>query len=242
MVLIAAGSEEFSEALAGRLRSCCRVHICCSAENAMAFLAGQTPAVLVVDLMLPGMDGLSLLESVAASGRRPGILAVSGYVSPYILKSAEDLGVDCLMELPCDLSVAADRVRELLRRAAMPEEGELRRRISELLLLLGFSAKLRGYAYLREAVFQMVLDPDRSIVKELYAEVGVRFGMTGRLVEHAIRCAIREAWEHRDRRLWSLYFGPDQIFRPTSARLICTLAGLKSLKAGEGLPKAAGER
>ena len=222
-VLIADGSEEFCAALKEKLNRFCKVRTCTDGTEALELLCSGVPDVLVADLMLPKLDGISLMEVVRLSGWRMGLVATSGYVSPWILHKLESLGVSALLQQPCDLQTAADRVVALLLAGAEPAEADLWCWISCLLLQLGFSAKLRGYGYLREAVYQMVLNSDRSIVKELYASVGARFGVTGRHVEHSIRGAIADAWDRRDPQIWTQCFGQMPALRPTSAALIHTL-------------------
>ena len=239
-VLIADSSEEFCRVLAEKLDGFCSVSVCRDGREALDLVRILNPEVLLADLMLPGMDGLSLLQAVGASGRRPGILVTTSYVSPYILQAAGELGASAVLQKPCTPEAAVRQICSLLHSRA-PGTEDLRDRISGLLLRMGFSSKLRGYAYLREAVYCMVLDPDLSIVKELYAGIALRYGITAKLVEHGIRCAIREAWEVRDRELWGRYLGPGQLLRPTSAVLIHALA--EDLR-GRYLPlrrKAAGE-
>ena len=222
-VLIADSSEELRRALAEKRDGFCSVSVCSDGREALELVRILNPEVVVADLMLPKLDGLSLLQAVAASGRRPGILVTTSYVSPYILQAAGELGASAVLQKPCAPEAAVRQICGLLHSRA-PGTEDLRDRISGLLLRMGFSSKLRGYAYLREAVYCMVLDPDRSIVKELYAGIGSQYGITAKLVEHGIRCAIRDAWESRDRELWSRYLGPGQLLRPTSAVFIHALA------------------
>ena len=239
-VLIADSSEAFCRVLAEQLEGFCSVSACSNGREALELVRILNPEVLLVDLMLPELDGLSLLQAVGASGRRPGILVTTSYVSPYILSAAGELGASAVLQKPCRPEAALRQIRSLLQHQA-PGREDLRERISGLLLRMGFCAKLRGYAYLREAVYCMVLDPDRSIVKELYAGIGSQYGITAKLVEHGIRCAIRDAWESRDRELWSRYLGPGQLLRPTSAVFIHALAESLRSQGDFTRKKAVGE-
>ena len=51
--------------------------------------------------------------------------------------------------------------------------------VTNLLLSLNIPSKLRGYAYLREAIPRMMKDPDQPITKVLYPAVGAVFGCKG---------------------------------------------------------------
>ena len=240
-VLIADGSEPFRQALGRELEAYCRVTLCKDGAEVLQYLGREPADVLVTDLMLPGMDGLSLLGAIRSSGRNPAVLAVTPVVSPYILDALSDLGVAKVMEKPCRLDGAVEQVLALLNRNR-GDGPEPYSEISRILQFLGFSAKHRGYACLREAVYRMTLDPDRAMVKELYREVGESLGMTGKLTEHAIRCALREAYETGDRQRWQQVRGRDRKGRPTSAVLIRRLARYLQQRQSRSLPAAASDR
>ena len=90
------------------------------------------------------------------------------------------------------------------------------------MLSLNIPSKLRGYAYLREAIPRMMKDPDQPITKVLYPAVGAVFGCKGTHVERSIRSAIDTAWKQRDDRVWQRYFrvGSDGVIpRPSNADL-----------------------
>lgn len=69
-------------------------------------------------------------------------------------------------------------------------------RIANIFLSAGIPPHIKGYRFLREAVKQIVADPDliNAITKELYPAVAKQFGTTPSKVERAIRHAIEVAW------------------------------------------------
>ena len=218
-VLIADSSEDFCRILEDQLKSFCSVCSCRTGSRALDLIKEYRPDFLILDLMLPELDGISLLFGITAVGACPGILATSCYVSSYILKAAEDLGVSYLMEKPCSAEKITGILRRLLQAHSAGNTADRYARVSGALLQLGFSAKLRGYAYLREAVILLSRDPEMSILKELYPEVAGMFGVSADDVEHSIRSAAADAWNHRPEEIWNLYFGEEKI-RPSNAVLI----------------------
>ena len=225
-LMVADSSEDLRAALQLEFRACCQVFCCENGRDALETLSLRHPDVLVLDLMLPQMDGISLLNGMAASGDMPRILALSSYVSPYILEQAEKLGVRILMEKPCSLFKTAEAVRSLLCAEDSGSREERFNRLSGLLLRLGFTAKLRGYSYLRDAVLSYAENPGMSILKELYPGVAALYGVTAEDVEHSIRSAAVDAWGHRSPGLWAacLTGREKQGRRPSNAVLIQTLA------------------
>ena len=223
-LVIAEGSEDLREILQSQFDTFCQVFCCSTGKETLELLETKHPDVLFLDLMVPQLDGLSLLQALSALGDRPEILATTSYVSSYILKACESLGVRVLMEKPYDLQKAGEQVRLLLQHRNGENEEDRFSRISGLLLRLGFTAKLRGYSYLRDAVIQYAVDPDQSIMKELYPRVAALYGVTAEDVEHSIRSAVIDAWSHKNRELWNLYFGQENQLRPSNAALIQSLS------------------
>lgn len=228
-LLIAEESEELRSALADLFRGSCQVRCCADGNTAQRELLEFRPDVLVLDLMLPGYDGISLLQWSAEQGIRPMVLAITRFCSDYVAESAQRLGVGYLMLKPCSLSALAARVADLNQRIrTVPEmsadEGS---RVSSLLLTLGIPPKLRGFAYLKEAVVLYQEDPLQSVTKLLYPEVAKRCGCAPMHVERSIRSAIEAGWKRRDDRVWRLYFQPDRegrIPRPSNGDFISRLA------------------
>ena len=224
-LIIADSSEDFCSALRTRLESVCNVFCCKTGGEVLQLLQNHPADVLALDLMLPQMDGLSLLQALSAAGDCPGILASSCYVSPFILDAAEKLNVSFLLEKPCSLYSAEECIRELIKRRDHASCRDRFTRISGLLLRLGFSAKLRGYAYLRDAALKYAENPGLSIMKELYPSVAGAYGVSAEDVEHSIRSAAMDAWGHRIGETWELYFPRrDRNSRPSNACLIQGLA------------------
>ena len=235
-LVIAEGSEDLRTALQSQLNTFCQVYCCGTGSQALELLEARHPDILILDLMVPQLDGLSLLQLLSALGDRPDILAVTSYVSPYILEACKNLGVHVLMAKPFNLQTVTDKVRFLLQQRDGVSEMSRFRRISGLLLRLGFTAKLRGYSYLRDAVLQYALDPSQSIIKELYPQVAARYGVTAEDVEHSIRSAVMDAWSHKNEVLWNLYLDQKVQLRPSNAELI---QGLSNSLKGTGEPEAA---
>jgi DNA-binding response OmpR family regulator len=228
-LLIADGTEEFSQALCDALRGAYYVRACADGCEALELLRTYSPDVLVLDLMLPGLDGISLLQQATAAGICPMVLATSRFLNDYVLEAADRMGVGYLMRKPCDVHATVARIADLSRhiRQPIPAKPDTRTRVSNLLLALGVPTKLRGYAYLREAILLMASNPGQSITKELYPAVGELCNSTAMHVERSARSAIAAAWEHRDINLWNLYFPPNGRgceSKPTNAAFISRLA------------------
>lgn len=228
-LLIADCSDDFRNSLESALQGNYRVHTCRSGREALELLKTITPDILVMDLMLPELDGISLLQALNNSGIRPTVLATTRLVNDYVVSTTTRLGVDYLMVKPCSVQAIVNRVRDLSKQKPRPvlSAPDSRTHISNLLVSLGIPTKLRGYAYLREAVLLMSENPMQSITKELYPSVARQFNCTPSQVERSIRNAIQQSWEKRSDEVWTTVFQPDgsgTIPRPSNAAFISRLA------------------
>jgi len=195
-LLIADCSDDFRNSLESALQGNYRVHTCRSGREALELLKTVTPDILIMDLMLPELDGISLLQALNNSGIRPTVLATTRLVNDYVVSTTTRLGVDYLMVKPCSVQAIVNRVRDLSKQKPRPvlSAPDSKTHVSNLLVSLGIPTKLRGYAYLREAVLLMVENPMQSITKELYPAIARKFGTSSSKVERAIRHAIEVAW------------------------------------------------
>ena len=231
-MLIADPSEQFSAALADALRGVYILRLSRDGWETMELLGSFRPDILVIDLMLPGLDGISVLRQAASEGQSPMVLAMSRYISDYVAEASAALGVGYLMRKPCDVLATAARIGDLSQRLCQPlfTQPDPRTAVSNLLLALGVPTKLRGYACLREAILERMRDPAQSVTKELYPTVAALCGGTAVQVERSIRSAIAAAWTRGDDQLWQLYF-PGETARPTNTAFISRLADGVSLSS-----------
>ena len=180
-LLIAEGSEEFRQALAEKLTGAYLIRVCVEGKDALETMRSFRPDLMVLDLMLPGLDGVSLLQRASEEADPPTVLAVSCFFNDYILEALTRLNVGYVMKKPCDIDATIARLADLsghMNRTAFakPDPGT---EVSNLLLALGFSTKLRGYAYLRDAILEQMRNPGCMMTKELYPAVGKSYRANG---------------------------------------------------------------
>ena len=228
-LLIADGTEAFRLELAKNLKEHYVVRVCQEGHEALEMMLSFKPDLAVLDLLLPGLDGLTVLQRAAALGVEPMALATTGYFNEYISDAISRLNVGYVMVKPCDVQAATARLMDLADRMklsplAQPDDRTL---VSNLLLSLGVPTNLRGYCYLRDAILAELREPGQQVTKSLYPDVGKPYGATGIQVERSIRTAVEKAWDRRDDALWRQYFPVEcreAASRPSNSAFICTLA------------------
>ena len=93
-------------------------------EVGLARLRYEAPDVLVLDLMLPGLDGWSLIESARAEGIGTPIIVVSARGTEHDRIHALQIGADDYLVKPFSMKELVARVQAAARRGvrAQPEE------------------------------------------------------------------------------------------------------------------------
>lgn len=228
-LLIADGNEDFRTALAEALQGQYCIRICDSGREALELLRSFRPDVMVLNLMLPEIDGITLLEQASREDIRPMVLVTTRYDNDYVLDTMARLGVAYVMRRPCEILPTVTRIRDLSRRLEPPvfSSPDPENLVSNLLLGLGIPTRLKGYQQARVAILKMAANPDMTITKELYPAVAQVCGGDGEHVERTIRSAIGSAWKKRDEQVWAQYFLPGSdgaIPKPTNGEFITRLA------------------
>lgn len=226
-LLIADSNGDFRSALREVLQNRYTIRCCETGKEALSILRSEHCRILILDLMLPELDGISLLQAAAQEGISPMTLALSPFLNDYILEMADRLGIKYLIRKPCDVRAIAARAADLSE--GLHLQPNRRAYLSALLIRFGICVKHDGYTYLLEAILRMADNPQQGVTKELYPAVAAACGSSGKLVERSIRSALDAAWKQReDFPLWRQYF-PPSAKRPTNTVFITRLAEILRL-------------
>lgn len=93
------------------------VHAAVDGDDGLARFRELRPDVAVVDVALPGLDGVSLLQRIRAESRTP-VLLISARTDPVDVVLGLEAGADDYVTKPLDLPVLVARIRCALRRTA----------------------------------------------------------------------------------------------------------------------------
>ncbi|MEK8030349.1 response regulator [Ideonella sp. DXS29W] len=118
--LVAAGLKQ------GLTRAGYTVDVAGSAEAAEASVKNESFDLAVVDIGLPGSDGLTLIRRWRSEGRALPVLVLSARSSMEDTISGLDVGADDYLGKPFRLPELAARIRALIRRAHAVAETVLR--------------------------------------------------------------------------------------------------------------------
>ena len=233
-VVIADASEEYRGMLAEALEKTGEFHVVGMAGDgpeAVRIVEETKPSFLLLDYVLPSLDGLGVLASLRDMGEdKPHTIMISAFASPQLLADAGQMGVAFFYSKPCDEQSLFERMRGI-RANAEPElhAPGLENLVTSIIHEVGVPAHIKGYQYVREAIMIAVEDMDviNSVTKVLYPEVAKRFGTTPSRVERAIRHAIEAAWDRGDLETLQKFFGytvSNSKGKPTNSEFIAMIS------------------
>ncbi len=193
---------------------------------------------LLLDIIMPGIDGLTILEEMKKHNINKNVIILSSYRKENTLKLIKDYKVDYFMPKPIDINVLSERIMgisSLNSPKILKEDNKVEVVISKMLHDLGIPSHIRGYEYIREGVYLMYKSPGKAIgvTKTLYPAIADRYSTTASRVERAIRHAIEVSWSRGDYDLMDDIFGHSVDFdrsKPTNSEFIATLADNIRLK------------
>lgn len=101
------------------------VHAASNGQEALNYLENTHIDLMVADIMMPVMDGYSLVKLLRESGQQLPILMMTAKSQFESLEEAFELGVDDYLVKPIILSELVLRIKALLRRVRLEHEQEL---------------------------------------------------------------------------------------------------------------------
>ena len=134
-------------------------------ECAVELLHREQPDVLIMDLLLPKLDGISVLKEASSLPKPPLGLVLTGFLTDYAAQAAEKLGVRYFISKPCNLQMVAERVMEIVAaeradKKPFRQEAQVEALVTSIIHEIGVPAHVKGYQYLREAILIAVDDMD----------------------------------------------------------------------------------
>lgn len=222
----------------------------------LQLLEDSEPDVLLLDIIMPHLDGLGVLEKLQETERlnHVKVIMLTGFGHEEITRKAVELGATYYILKPFDIDILANRILQLVESpsSAKPQAApgtfktakkavvdNLDSRITGVIHEIGVPAHIKGYLYLREAITMVYhnLELLGSITKILYPEIAKKYNTTPSRVERAIRHAIEVAWNRGNiesiNRLFSNTVNSTKA-KPTNSEFIAMVADKLRLETKVG--------
>lgn len=220
-IVLADDNKDFCQVLKEYLSNESDIEILGIAKDgieALDLVKRTQPDLLVLDVIMPHLDGLGVIEKLNAMDipKMPKIIVLSAVGQDKITQSAISLGADYYIVKPFDFVIFINRIRELVlnttghmqmrprmhadiqmtRSDFVKNVGNIETEITNIIHEIGVPAHIKGYLYLREAIKMVIENVELlgAVTKELYPTVAKKFNTTPSRVERAIRHAIEVAW------------------------------------------------
>lgn len=256
-VLIADDNKEFCSILNDYLlnqRDIVVIGVAKDGREALALIEERKPDLVVLDIIMPHLDGLGVLEGLNTMKleKIPRVIVLSAVGQDKITQKAITLGADYYVVKPFDMDVFTKRIREMftgsstaepVRRQSImmasevqvKEPMDLETEITSIIHEIGVPAHIKGYMYLREAITMVVNDMEllSAVTKELYPSIAKKYNTTASRVERAIRHAIEVAWGRGQIEAINRLFGytvHTEKGKPTNSEFIAIIADKLRLK------------
>lgn len=214
-IVIADDNKEFRGVLKDFLLSKNVFDIVAMADDGLKAIEAvekHEPDVLILDIIMPHLDGLGVLEKMHKMNlaKFPKVIILSAVGHDKITQRAINMGVDYYIIKPFNFDSFAERLlqvsgfetskvqvrkKEVVFNDNFHKEITLEAKITDILHEIGVPAHIKGYQYLRTAIIEVVNNVELlgAITKELYPSIAVKYSTTASRVERAIRHAIEVA-------------------------------------------------
>lgn len=180
----------------------------CNGHQAMKRIALLHPDMILMDVQLPGMDGLSILKETRLMKRPPIVIFCTRFYSEFSMENAQRNGAAYFLYKPIEFHALSGLITECYAAAhaatqSVPRGIAAESRVNEipqiraLLMEMGIPSRLTGNLYLVESI--LLIKDNRMLLsnlsKGLYSELSIKMGTTPARVERALRNAISIAYD-----------------------------------------------
>ena len=115
-VLIVDDEEELVTTIAERLQiRGIQAQTATDGETALKMIEADPPQVVVLDVMMPGMGGIEVLQRMNAQNLKIPVILLTGYGSTEQGKEGIELGAFDYLMKPCDLNMLIGKIQEAVK-------------------------------------------------------------------------------------------------------------------------------
>jgi len=214
-IAIADDNEKILEILGEIVKSDKELNLVGQAKNGedmYHIIKNKQPDVVLLDLIMPRMDGLTVMDLVNNDNslkKCPDFIVITAVGQEKITEDAFRKGANYYIMKPFSNKTVLNRIKDTKREKKQErrhteaeyieqegKEEDLENVVTNMIHEIGVPAHIKGYHYLRDSIIMAVEDMDvlNAITKVMYPMVAKKHQTTASRVERAIRHAIEVAW------------------------------------------------
>ena len=177
--------------------------------TAISLVKEKEPDLLLLDLVMPKLDGIGVLEELQRQGalHKTKVFVLTASGQDRIIEQCFLLGASYYIRKPMDEEIVLKNIRQFfepnlqrnstyIKNMRNAKSDDLEIIVTNMIHEIGVPAHIKGYQYLRDSITMVIHDMDmlNSITKQLYPSIASLHKTTSSRVERAIRHAIEVAW------------------------------------------------
>ena len=146
--------------------------------EAMQLVKEKQPDIILLDIVMPKLDGLSVLERINRDStlkKKPGVIIISAVGQENVTEDAFAKGADYFIMKPFEQEVILNNIQRLnehkkkgrsnerkisyaYEKAAEQKKVDMEAVVTDMIHEIGVPAHIKGYQYLRDAILMSVED------------------------------------------------------------------------------------
>jgi DNA-binding NtrC family response regulator len=138
-VLLVDDEEDFLEVMSERMQARgMEVETCTSAEQAIEKLKSEAFDAIILDFMMPGIDGMQALKDIKARSPEAQIILLTGHATVEKGVEAIKAGATDFLEKPADLEDLEKKIKDASTRRMLIVEKQAEDKLKDTLKRFGF--------------------------------------------------------------------------------------------------------
>lgn len=137
-VLLVDDEEDFLEIMSERMTARgMEVTTCTSAEEAIQTIQSNNFDAIILDFMMPGMDGFQALKAIKDQQPESQIILLTGHATLEKGVEAMKMGATDFLEKPADIEALEKKIKDASARRMLIVEKETEKRIQDVIGRMG---------------------------------------------------------------------------------------------------------
>ena len=181
-----------------------------SAEELLSLVPKLHPDVVIMDLVFPDGEGISVLERLHSLKLEPKPIIIIHSIQQIMAELAMHSGANFFIAKPISVDALLLRTRQIIINTGKKPDAEnsYESRINSILTELGLSMALKGFSLLREGILLRIQNFIESnfFSDNLYSVLAERHNTIWSSIQRCMFVVIKKAWDLGDSEVQERYF------------------------------------